>query len=133
MTRVLPRPTPTTQLWFDGCQEGELRLQYCPDCGSYQFYPRTLCTSCAGLNLEWRAASGCGRIASFSIVRRGVSKAYVAPYTVALIDLEEGPRMMSMIVDAEPEAVSVGALVQVDFEAWSEDITMPVFKLQEEV
>ena len=132
MMRTLPRPTPTSQPWFDGCRAGELRLQYCGACREYQFYPRTLCVKCGQREPEWRSASGRGRIASFTVVRRGVSEAYPTPYVVALIDLAEGPRLMSMIVDAEVEQVSVGAAVAVDFQAWSEDTSMPVFRLSED-
>ena len=80
-------------------------------------------------DLQWVRASGQGTVASFTIVRRGISKAYPAPYVVALIDLEEGPRMMSNIIEAEPEQVSIGAAVSVDLQHWSEGTTLPVFRL----
>ena len=73
--------------------------------------------------------SGKGTIASYTVVRRAVSEAFTAPYVIALIDLVEGPRMMSQIVDTEPEALAVGQTLSVAFEAWSEDIKLPVFKL----
>ena len=68
-------------------------------------------------------------IASFTVVRRAVSKAYDAPYVVALIDLAEGPRMMSTLVDVDPESVAIGQSVTVAFADWSEDISMPVFNV----
>ena len=80
-------------------------------------------------DLQWVGASGLGKVASFTIVRRGISKAYPAPYVVALIDLEEGPRMMSNIIEAEPEQVSIGAAVSVTFSTWAEGTTLPVFRL----
>jgi uncharacterized OB-fold protein len=63
------------------------------------------------------------------VVRRGVSADFPAPYIIALIDLAEGPRMMSQIIDTEPEALSSGLSVMVDFESWSDSITLPVFRL----
>ena len=63
------------------------------------------------------------------MVRRAISKAYDAPYIVALIDLDEGVRMMSNVVDADPEQVSVGDSVTVDFENWSDELRLPVFRL----
>ena len=119
-----------------GCQQigdgaGELRLQYCQGCASYQFYPRIICSHCGAAEPEWQAVSGAGRIASFSVVRRGISRAYPAPYVVALIDLDEGPRMMSSIVDAAPESVAVGAAVDVKFEDWGAEHVLPVFSLRE--
>ena len=129
MSRVLPRPTAVSQCYWEGCNEGELRLQRCADCGEFQFYPRTMCSHCGSSSLDWAQASGRGTIASFSVVRRGLSDAYPAPYVVALVDLEEGPRMMSHIVGVEPEAVAVGQAVTVDFEQWSAEVSLPVFRL----
>ena len=88
-----------------------------------------MCTDCGSDKMEWKAASGAGRIASYTIVRRGISKAYDAPYVVALIDLEEGPRMMSNIVCERPDELEVGAAVAVRFEKWSEELMLPVFSL----
>jgi uncharacterized OB-fold protein len=73
---------------------------------------------------------GEGTIASYTVVRRAVSEAFTAPYVIALIDLAEGPRMMSQIVDTEPEALAVGQTVSVEFEEWSDGIKLPVFKLR---
>lgn len=130
MERTLPPLTPLTQPWFDACRERRLTLQYCEGCENFQFYPRILCTRCGGRELSWRAASGRGSVASFSVVRRPISAAWEAPYMVALIDLEEGPRMMSNIVGCSPQEVRIGQAVEVDFEAWSATITLPVFKIQ---
>ena len=63
------------------------------------------------------------------MVRRGVSADFEAPYVIALVDLVEGPRMMSQIVDADHDALAVGLSVKVDFAAWSEELTLPVFRL----
>ncbi len=104
-------------------------LQRCQNCGHVVFYPRTHCDACQSDQLVWETASGVGTIASYTVVRRGVSADFAAPYVIALIDLAEGPRMMSQIVDADFEALGVGLSVSVDFAAWSEDITLPVFRL----
>jgi uncharacterized OB-fold protein len=77
----------------------------------------------------WSVVSGRGQIKSFTIVRRGVARAYEAPYVLVLVDLDEGPCMMSNLVGCEPEAVAVGALVSVVFQSWGSGIEMPVFKL----
>jgi uncharacterized OB-fold protein len=129
MQRTLPPVTELTGPYWEGCRAGELRLQQCTGCGRYQFYPRILCSHCHGRELKWVAAEGHGTIASFTVVRRAISKAYTAPYVVALIDLAEGVRMMSSIVDVEPETVRVGDPVTVDFEAWSDELSLPVFRL----
>lgn len=124
-----PRPTPETQAFWDACRKHKLILQRCAQCSELQFYPRIICTNCGGNDLEWVEASGQGRILTFSIVRRAVSEAYAAdvPYVVALITLDEGPTMMSNVVQCDPETLKNGERVQVLFEDWSEDITIPKF------
>ena len=131
MSKILPRPTPLSQPYWDGCREGVLRLQQCLDCTRFQFYPRAICSHCHGERLEWQAASGRGVLASYTVVQRGISAAYQAPYVLALIDLAEGPRMMSSVIGADPEVLWVGAPVELGFAEWSEEIDMPVFHLIE--
>ncbi len=129
-----PRPTPETQVYWEGCRKHELLLQRCTQCSEFQFYPRIICTNCASEDLEWVKGSGLGQGLTFAIVRRAVSEAYAAdvPYVVALIQLDEGPTMMSNIVQCDPETVKIGSLVQVVFEDWSEEISVPQFRpLQE--
>ena len=129
MAKPLPRPTSTEQPFYDACAEGKLVLQRCQSCGHVLFYPRTNCDACQSDQLVWEDASGAGNIASYTVVRRGVSADFAAPYVIALIDLAEGPRMMSQVVDTSPDALAVGLSVRVDFAAWSEDIKLPVFRL----
>ena len=129
MAKPVPRPTPTEQPFYDACAAGKLVLQRCQSCGHVLFYPRTHCDACQSDQLVWENASGAGTIASYTVVRRGVSADFEAPYVIALIDLAEGPRMMSQVVDTGPDALAVGLSVRVDFAAGSEDITLPVFRL----
>ncbi len=131
MLRTQPTRSALSEPWFDACKHERLLIQQCSACGSYQFYPRILCTHCDARDPTWVEASGSGRIASFTVVRRAVSEAYEAPYVVALVDLEEGPRLMTNIVDCAPEAVRIGARVSVRFEPWGADVDLPVFALVE--
>ncbi len=126
----LPRPTPETEAWWEGCRKHELLLQRCVDCSEFQFYPRIVCTTCSGDKLEWVKAGGQGTILTFTIVRRPVSEAYAAdvPYVVALIKLDEGPTMMSNVVQCDPETLQIGDPVQVVFEDWSKEISIPQFR-----
>ena len=127
VARTLPPVTATAEPYWEGCREGELRLQRCTRCERFQFYPRIVCSHCGHDELQWEPVSGRGRVASFTVVRRGISPAYTAPYVVALIDLEEGPRMMSEVVDCDPDSVAVGASVAVRFEPWGAEQELPVF------
>ncbi len=125
-----PRPTPETEVYWQGCRKHELLLQRCTRCSEFQFYPRIICTNCSSENLEWVKASGLGKILTFTVVRRAVSEAYAAdvPYVVALIRLDEGPTMMSNVVQCTPESLEIGSPVQVVFEDWSEEISVPQFR-----
>ena len=128
LQKVLPPETEVSRPFWEGCKAGELRMQHCSSCDRFQFYPRIVCSDCGGKELEWLPVSGLGVIASFTVVRRGISLAYDAPYVVVLIDLAEGVRMMSSLVGAEAESVSVGAAVQVEFEDWGQGYRLPVFR-----
>ena len=129
-----PRPTPETEVYWEGCRRHELLLQRCTQCSEFQFYPRIICTNCSSDDLEWVKGSGRGRVLTFAIVRRAVSEAYAAdvPYVVALIQLDEGPTMMSNVVQCDPETVKIGSPVEVIFEDWSEEISIPQFRPPQE-
>ena len=129
MNKTLPPMSDLAEPYFAGARDGQLRLQQCRSCQQYQFYPRTICAHCSGGELDWTTASGDGVIASFTVVRRAVSEAYDAPYVVARIERAEGPRMMSALVDVDPESVAIGQPVTVAFTEWSETISMPVFNV----
>ena len=131
--KIQPRPTDVSAPYWQGCQEDELRLQQCERCSNYQFYPRIMCSHCGSRELTWQTTSGVGKIASFTVVRRGVSAAYEGPYVVALIDLNEGPRMMSHVLVDNPddERLRVGASVTAAFQSWSEETKVAVFRLDE--
>lgn len=131
MSKILPRETELSAPYWQGARDGVLTMQRCGDCERFQFYPRILCSHCGGQNLNWEAVSGRGTVLSCTVVRRGISSDYEAPYVVALIDLDEGVTMMSTIQTDEPESIRIGATVEVVFESWGENIQMPVFKLRE--
>ncbi|UCG72888.1 MAG: Zn-ribbon domain-containing OB-fold protein [Chromatiales bacterium] len=128
--KFLPRPTPETEIFWLGCRNNQLMIQRCTACGHHQFYPRMLCTECASAQVDWVQASGRGTVKSFTIVRRPVTEAYAAetPYVIALIELDEGPTLMSNVTACDVEKVHIGMPVTVSFEAWSDDITMPLFR-----
>lgn len=128
--KFLPSPKPATRPYWEACKRHELLIQECSQCGAQQFYPRTICASCSAAELHWVQASGFGTVVSWTIVRHPVSPAYAAdiPYVIALIGLDEGPTMMAQIVDCEPESVQSGMPVEVCFEDWTPDITMPNFR-----
>jgi hypothetical protein len=127
--KFFPRRSPDTAAYWDACQRHELLIQRCGNCRAYQFYPRNFCTSCCSKTLDWISATGHGKVLTWTIVRRAVSAAYAddVPYVIALIKLQEGVVMMSKVIGCEPEAVHTGMAVEVNFEDWSEQVSMPVF------
>ena len=95
------------------------------------FYPRSNCTKCMSSELDWIEASGRGQVYSATICYRAPDQSFrpEVPYVIALIDLEEGPRMMSNVTGCAPEEVSIGDAVEVWFEAATDEIAIPKFKL----
>lgn len=128
--RPVPVPTKETQPYWDGCKQHELRVQKCAACGHHQFYPRLYCTACMSDRVEWVKTSGRATVLSYTIVYRPVTQAFAdnVPYVVALVTLAEGPQMMTNIVGCEPEKVHIGMPVQVTFDDWTENISIPKFK-----
>ncbi len=126
--RVSPQVTPLSKPYFDACNESRLVIQQCDTCHRWQFYPRHVCSYCGGGDLVWRQAAGTGRVASYTVVRRAVSKAYTAPYVIALIDLDEGVRMMSQLREIDVDSVFIGQCVEVVFEQWVDEDRLPVFR-----
>jgi uncharacterized OB-fold protein len=96
-------------LWQDHLEAGRFMLQRCNGCCRHLFYPRVLCPFCGGEDLEWRSASGVGTVYSTTVVAR--RDADGGPYNVALVDLDEGVRMMSRVEAVAPEAVAIGQRV----------------------
>ncbi|MGJ9459664.1 Zn-ribbon domain-containing OB-fold protein [Oceanobacillus sp. CF4.6] len=124
-----PEPTIETEAYWEGCRNRELLIQQCNQCGKSQFYPRMMCTDCMSRNVHWVKATGKGKVKTYTIIHRAISKAYSkeAPYVVAIIELREGPCLMSNIVGCNPRDVNVGQEVEVTFQDWSERITIPMF------
>jgi len=124
-----PQPSLETEIYWQGCRNHKLLIQKCSVCEQYQFYPRIMCTNCMDREVEWVQATGRGKVASYTIIHRAISKAYLdeVPYVVALVELEEGPTMMSNIIHCEPEEVVIGMEVEVIFEDWSEEVSIPKF------
>jgi uncharacterized protein len=128
--RPLPQIDDDGRAYWAGLAAGRLLLQHCLDCGHVQFYQRALCGRCLGSRLEHRAASGQGTIYSFSTVYRPPAPEFKddVPYTVVLVELAEGPRMLSSLVDCAPERVTIGIPVEIVYDRISDEVTLPRFR-----
>ncbi|MBV0896136.1 OB-fold domain-containing protein [Microbacterium sp. NC79] len=127
----MPRATPETQPFWDGANANMLTIQHCTACDEWVFYPRERCSHCAAAALEWRQASGRGRIWSFIVVHRAEPAfADLAPYVLAVVELDEGPRMTGIVHGvAAPDTSLIDAPVIVRFDARG-DQQVPVWQLE---
>jgi uncharacterized protein len=125
----VPKPTPETQHFWNGTQIGELRLQRCEDCSQVYFPPRPFCPACTSKNVSVFAASGKATLYSY-IINERPHPAFDGPYSIGVVQLEEGPRMMSNIINVPqtPEALILDMPLEVTFENLADDISLPYFQ-----
>lgn len=127
--RFVPAPTPETAHFWDGAREGELRLQRCTACGDAYFPPRAFCPECGSREVRVEKASGRARLYSY-VINHLPAPGFTAPYAIAVVELEEGPRMMSNILECEqtPEALVLDMPLEVTFEKLTDAISLPQFR-----
>lgn len=123
----VPRPTPLSAPFWEGTRTGELRLQQCDDCGAWRWTPQILCTNCHSAAYAWKATSGRGKVYSFTTVHRPPTPAFAAPYVIAVVELDEGPLMLTQIVEVPPEEIAVEMRVKVRLTVLDETITLYPF------
>lgn len=141
--KALPQPTEETLPYWEACRRHELQIQYCNDCRRYYFYPRPFCRWCMSRNTEWRKVSGRGKLHTHVInyrPARGFEND--APYVIAVIELDEGPRMMTNLLDIEIDLsvepsglrrkdgseLKIDDAMEVVFEDVNAEITLPKFR-----
>lgn len=129
--KPLPTIDPSSRPFWEAAKAHRLVIQRCGDCGAYIFYPRATCTTCGSDRLEWTEASGEGSVYSYTISYRPAGAGFKddVPYVVAVIELKEGPRLLSNIVTEDVESVTIGQAVRVVFDDVTDEITLPKFAL----
>jgi uncharacterized OB-fold protein len=129
-TRPLPGNDPLANEYFRLCAAGTLTIERCPECRSAQHYPRGICMRC-GATPVFEAVSGLGTVYTFSIVRQNGVPPFkgMVPYVLALVDLDEGPRLMGNIVDCDPEEVEVGDRVRAFVLRANPEVGIPQWRL----
>lgn len=125
----LPIATPETEHFWEGAKAGELRLQRCDNCSQVYFPPRPFCPECSSRSVSVFKASGKATLYSY-IINHRPHPAFDGPYSIAVVELEEGPRMMTNIVGTEqtPEALQLDMPLEVTFTKMSDDIALPYFQ-----
>jgi len=128
--KPLPSPDGDTAPFWTGLQDGKLLLQHCSKCNHVQYYQQQLCRNCGSEELERKPASGGGTVHSFSVVYRAPGPAFKndVPYAVLLVELAEGPRMISTYTGGPPEDVTFDMGVRLVLDKISDDVTLPRFR-----
>jgi len=129
--KPVPQPYQDTQKYWDAAKQKRLILQRCGQCDEFQFYPRGVCSHCLASDLRWVDASGNRKIHSFTVSYRAPHPGFEGdlPFVLAIVELDEGVRMMSNIVNCDPKAVRIDMKVKVVFEELTPEITLPQFAL----
>ncbi len=128
--KPLPVPDADTRPFWEGTKKHELRIQRCQSCRSFFFYPRSVCPKCHSQQLEWVRVSGKAQLYSYAIVHRATNAGFApdVPYTYVIVQLEEGPRMISNVVQCPLNGLRIGMPLEVTFEDVTVDVTLPKFK-----
>lgn len=128
-----PRPRPQDpveqEFWFR-CQDGHLHFQKCRECGTWRHLPRYMCARCGSPDFSWEQSSGQGVVFSWTVVHQALHPAFASdiPYVAAVVELEEGVRMATRLIDCPAGDVRLDLPVTLDFEDFSDGFRLPVFR-----
>jgi uncharacterized OB-fold protein len=126
--KLLPHPSPYSKPYWEAARAHELKLQQCGKCGKFIYYPRPRCQHCLSDQLEWKKCSGRGTVYSYTVAHYAPAPAFKElPFVLAIVDLEEGPRMTTNIV-APPDKIKIGMPVKVFFDDVTPECTLVKFK-----
>ncbi|MED5261142.1 MAG: OB-fold domain-containing protein [Myxococcota bacterium] len=130
----VPKPLPVLEgfakEFYEGCQRGELLFQCCETCGTWRHVPRELCADCGSWEWAWKASSGRGKVFTWTVIARPLHPAFAedVPLAAVVVELEEGVRLLSHVVDCPPEELEMEMPVEVSFDPITEDVTLPRFR-----
>ncbi len=126
-SRLAPSMSPDTQFFWDGAKAGKLLIQRCGECGALRHPPRPMCPACNSLLWDAIEATGRGTVFSFVMPHHPTYPWFDYPYIVALVELDEGTRVVSNLVEVRPEDASIGMRVEVRFEEFDGGLVLPMF------
>ena len=130
-SKPLPTITDDNREFWEGCKQNKLRMQKFDDCGHIRYPISHVCPKCLSYKFQWMDLSGRGEVFSYVVFHQLYNKAFEQdiPYNVALVQLEEGPRMYSNVIGVDNDAVKVGDKLEVAFDPVTPEITIPRFRL----
>ncbi|MEX1255390.1 MAG: OB-fold domain-containing protein [Dehalococcoidia bacterium] len=116
--------------FYGWCKKRELRFQRCSSCSAWRHVPRAMCARCGSFGWEWAPSSGRGTVFTWTVAARAMHPAFAddAPYAAAVIEMEEGVRLVSQVIDCPPDELDIGMPVDVAFEDVTPEITLPMFR-----
>ena len=129
---VRPMVNRDSQFFWDGTAAGELRIQRCNSCGTLRFPPGPACQSCDAYDQGHVVAAGTGTVFSYVVHRHPPVPGKELPIVIALIDLDEGVRMVGEVVDVDAEEIAIGTRLRVEFNRVDDDLTLPVWRRADE-
>ena len=126
LVKPIPRPSTTTRPFWDGLNERKVQIQRCEGCDTWVFYPRTRCPSCLSDQLIWREVSGRGVLYTYTLARQPTAPHFAdeTPQQLAVVELDEGVRMTSTLVNVEPSDIVIGMRLQPYFDQVTDAITL---------
>ena len=129
-TKPLPVLQGLAGEFYGFCKNGELRFQRCAGCKRWRHVPREMCARCGSFEWEWAASSGRGKVFTWTVATRPMHPSFkdACPYAPVVVEMEEGVRLLSEIVDCPPDQLEIGMPVEVTFEAVTDEVTLPKFK-----
>jgi len=110
-------------------QDGVLRFQRCTDCEAFRHLPRYQCAGCGSTEYEWAPVSGRGKLYSWTVTHQVFHPAFEVPFVAAVVELDEGVRMVSQLMDVDPSMLALDLRVEVEFRRITDDFHTPVFRL----
>ena len=126
--KLIPNITRELKPFFDAARNHQLAVQKCDACGKLRFPAAPLCLACDSDKASWVTVSGRGQVFSFTVMHRAYHPAIKVPYTLAVIELNEGVKITSNVIGIEPSKVKCGMPVEVVFEKLSDEVTLPKFR-----
>lgn len=126
--RPVPAMSDDTRFFWDGAKRRELLIQRCTSCSTLRHPPGPGCASCGSLDWDTVQASGRGTLHTYAVAHHPQLPGFDYPLIVGLVDLEEGTRVLSNVVDISPDDIEIGMAVEVEFRDFENDLTLPVFR-----
>jgi uncharacterized OB-fold protein len=129
-TKPLPELEGMAGEFYGFCKRGELRFQRCTDCRAWRHVPREMCAGCGSSRWEWARSGGRGSVFTWTVVGRALHPAFQddTPYAPAVVEMDEGVRVLSHVTDCAPDELEIGMRVEVVFDHVSDEVALPKFR-----